>query len=77
MLQWHKHGPTAHWMTHVWLVEDPVDAFATCAPFRAFSFEGKFDYQPYTIDAQVDSPCSDSAPSEQVAQSQGGDLQAP
>ena len=62
MIQWHKHGPTAHWMTHVWLVNDPVEAFATCAPFNAFAREGPFTYQPYTIDAQVDPPCADSIP---------------
>jgi hypothetical protein len=76
MLQWHKHGPTAHWMTHVWLVKDPVEAFATCAPFNAFAREGQFAYQDYVIDAQVDAPCSDSAPDEQLS-SQPGIDQAP
>jgi hypothetical protein len=76
LLQWHKHGPTANWMTHVWLVNDPVSAFATCAPFKAFEADGMFDYQSYVIDAQVDSPCSDSAPEDQVdAQNTAG--QAP
>lgn len=69
MLQWHKHGPTASWMTHIWLVSDPVSAFATCAPFPAFNAAGKFPYEPYIVDAQVDNPCSDSAPPEEIAQS--------
>lgn len=60
LLQWHKHGPTAHWMTHLWLVDDPVQAFATCVPFNAFAAKGMFTYQPYIVDAQVDTPCSDS-----------------
>lgn len=77
MLQWHKHGPTAHWMTHVWLVADPISAFATCAPFPAFQAAGLFAYEPYVIDAQVDSPCSDSAPTDQVAQSPTSLDQAP
>lgn len=72
MLQWHKHGPTAHWMTHVWLdVPDPVDAFATCAPFNAFQRSNVLEYQPYTIDAQIDAPCSDSVPLGQAPPTQG------
>lgn len=62
MLQWHKHGRDANWMTHVWLVDDPVAAFATCAPFPAFAAQGLFTYEDYLIDAQVDTPCSDSVP---------------
>jgi hypothetical protein len=62
MIQWHKHGPTASWMMHVWLVADPINAFATCAPFPAFAAAGMFTYEPYLIDAHVDNPCSDSAP---------------
>lgn len=65
MLQWHKHGPTADWMTHVWLVPDPVDAFATCAPFNAYQRAGLFAFEDYVIDAQVDRPCSDSMPAGQ------------
>jgi hypothetical protein len=68
MLQWHKHGPTANWMTHVWLVSDPVEAFATCAPMNAFQRAGMFEYESYVIDAQVDAPCSDSVPIDQAAQ---------
>ena len=72
MLQWHKHGPTAHWMTHVWLgVRDPVNAFATCAPFNAFQTDGILDYQAYTIDAQIDAPCSDSTELQQQPPTQG------
>jgi hypothetical protein len=76
MLQWHKHGPKAHWMTHLWLVPDPVAAFATCVPFNAFASIGMFAYQPYTIDAQVDSPCSDSF-SAQTTPPDAGSQQAP
>lgn len=76
MLQWHKHGPKANWMTHVWLVNDPVSAFATCAPFPAFAADGMFTYQPYLIDAQADTPCSDSAPRDEAA-SQDTANQAP
>lgn len=77
LIQWHKHGPTAHWMTHLWLVDDPVSAYATCAPFNAFVARGMFDYEPYVVDAKVDSPCSDSAAPEDLAQSQGDDDVAP
>ena len=63
-------------MTHVWLVPDPVSTFATCVPFPAFAREGLFTYQPYNVDTQVDTPCSDSASPEQVAQSTGGDAGA-
>lgn len=66
MIQWHKHGPTASWMTHIWMVPNAIQAFATCAPFPAFAFAGIFSYEPYLIDAQVDRPCSDSAPPEQM-----------
>src|SRR3954454_5590796 len=62
LIQWHKHGPTATWMTHVWLVSDPVAAFATCAPFPAFAADGIFSYEPFRVDTMVDQPCSDSAP---------------
>lgn len=61
LLQWHKHGGTrtATWMTHVWMVRDPVAAFATCAPFRAFTAAGMFSYHDY-IEVPGDAPCSDT-----------------
>ena len=61
LMQWHKHGgtPTATWMTHVWMVRDPVAAFATCAPFRAFAAAGMFNYHPY-LAVPGDTPCSDT-----------------
>jgi hypothetical protein len=61
LIQWHKHGATrsATWMTHVWLVRDPVSAFASCAPFNAFAAEGKFSYHKY-IAVPGDQPCSDT-----------------
>jgi hypothetical protein len=77
LMQWHKHGPHANWMTHLWLVDDPVSAFATCVPFNAFARQGIFTYAPYMIDAQVDSPCSDSAAPDQVDQSVGTGDPAP
>lgn len=63
MMQWHRHSSskTATWMTHVWMVGDPVAALATCAPFPAFAASGLFNYEPYVIDARVDTPCSDFA----------------
>jgi hypothetical protein len=62
MIQWHKHGATrtATWMTHVWLVRDPIAAFATCAPFPAFTAAGMFAYHRY-IAVPGDQPCSDTA----------------
>jgi len=60
MIQWHKHGPTAAWMTHLWLVRDPLSAFATCAPFREFAAEARFSYEPYKHDETVNNPCSDT-----------------
>lgn len=60
LLQWHRHTRYANWMTHVWLVRDPVAAFATCAPFPAFAAEGSFLYEDFVIDAQIDTPCTDS-----------------
>lgn len=63
MLQWHKHGSrrTSNWMTHVWLVDDPVGAFATCAPFNMLAARRLLAYEPYVIDAPADRPCSDTA----------------
>lgn len=76
MVQWHKHGPKAPWMMHIWLVSDPVSAFAACAPFPAFNAAGMFPYEPYTVDASVDNPCSDSAPPQEVAQTDQSDAGA-
>jgi hypothetical protein len=64
-------------MTHVWLVKDPVSTFATCAPFPAFAAENIFRYETYNVDVQVDLPCSDSAPTDQVNGSTGAGEQAP
>lgn len=64
IIQWHRHGRDATWMTHVWLVPDPTAALATCAPFRAFEGVGAFSYEPFAIDARIDTPCSDSVPAE-------------
>jgi hypothetical protein len=61
MIQWHKHGATrtATWMTHVWLVRDPLAAFATCAPFNAFARAGMFTYHDY-VAVPGDQPCKDT-----------------
>ena len=61
LLQWHKHGATrgATWMSHVWLVRDPLAAFASCVPFPAFAAEGILRYRPYQA-APGDEPCSDT-----------------
>jgi hypothetical protein len=61
LVQWHKHGATrtATWMTHVWMVRDPVSAFASCAPFRTFAEAGMFSYHRY-IAVPGDAPCSDT-----------------
>lgn len=60
ILQWHKHQAASNWMTHIWLVPDPVSAFAACAPFPAFAAAGSFVYEPFRLDAEVDAPCSDT-----------------
>jgi hypothetical protein len=60
LLQWHKHGPDATWMTHLWMVPDVRAAFATCLPFNAFARFSIFSFEPYTPDAHIDDPCSDS-----------------
>jgi hypothetical protein len=60
MIQWHKHGSTATWMTHVWFVSPPTAAFAACAPFPAFAARGAFTYLPYQSDIPIDEPCPDT-----------------
>jgi hypothetical protein len=60
LLQWHEHGPDATWMTHLWMVPDVRAAFATCVPFNAFARFSIFSFEPYTPDAHIDDPCSDS-----------------
>lgn len=77
MLQWHKHGPASGtWMSHVWLVPNAIQAFATCAPFPAFASSGAFTYEPFLIDAQADSPCSDSAPKQELDAQESADQPA-
>jgi len=70
MIQWHRHATTktATWMAHIWLVTDPLSAFATCAPFRAFTADRTLRYEPYVVDAPPDKPCSDSTPAAPAAQ---------
>lgn len=76
MIQWHKHGggPQATWMTHVWMIIDPLAAWATCAPFPAFESKRMFTFEPYVVDAGTDRPCADTyaTPEEQQAQAAVG-----
>jgi len=58
LIQWHKHAPTATWMTHLWLVPDIRQAWATCAPFSAFEALGKFSYETFATSLHLDMPCS-------------------
>jgi hypothetical protein len=60
LLQWHKHGPDATWMTHVWMVPDPHGAFATCMPFPSFERFSILRFEPYKPDVHIDAPCSDA-----------------
>jgi hypothetical protein len=59
LIQWHIHGGHGTWMTHVWLVPDPVAAFATCVPFPALGDAG-ISYEPYGVDIPIDGPCPDT-----------------
>jgi hypothetical protein len=61
LIQWHKHGSDATWMTHIWLVRDPVAAFAACAPFNALHAAGLATYVPYSDFLPIDQPCPDTA----------------
>lgn len=62
LIQWHRHGTTktANWMTHLWLVPDLHDAWATCAPFRAFEAAGMFRFEAFPWIPET-KPCSDTA----------------
>jgi hypothetical protein len=60
MIQWHKHGSDGTWMTHIWFVNDPVAAFAACAPFPAFERAGWFSYEYFRVDIPIDQPCKDT-----------------
>jgi hypothetical protein len=60
LMQWHRHGATAAWMVHVWLVPDVRAAFATCVSFQAFERFSIFSYERYKPDAMPDLPCSDT-----------------
>jgi hypothetical protein len=56
---WHRHDPTAGWMTHVWLTDDPAATFAQCAPFAALGARNPaLVYEPYEPDIPgLDEPC--------------------
>lgn len=58
LIQWHKHAPRATWMSHLWLVPDIRDAWATCAPFSAFQALGLFSYETFATSLHLDMPCS-------------------
>ncbi|MEJ7784590.1 MAG: hypothetical protein WKF96_07285 [Solirubrobacteraceae bacterium] len=61
LIQWHKHSttPTANWMTHLWLTPNVRDAWATCAPWRAWEAAGMFTYEPHHWIMET-KPCSDT-----------------
>lgn len=61
LIQWHKHGArrTSNWMTHLWLVPDMRDAWATCSPFRAYEAAGVLTYEPFRWIPET-RPCSDT-----------------
>jgi hypothetical protein len=59
-LQWHKHGTKGDWMAHVWIVPNTRSALATCAPFNSFKKYGRFAFEPFRKDVNVDRPCSDT-----------------
>lgn len=61
LIRWHKHGGkrTSHWMTHLWLVPDLRDAWATCSPFRAYEAAGLFAYEPFAWIPET-RPCTDT-----------------
>jgi hypothetical protein len=60
ILGWHRHDPTAGWMTHVWLTGDVRTAFAQCAPFAALSAHNPaLVHEPYEPDIpSLDEPCA-------------------
>jgi hypothetical protein len=62
MLMWHRHGPNATWMTHVWLTNGLREALARCAPINALSQYRHITFQSYHVDADIGLPCSDTAP---------------
>jgi hypothetical protein len=57
---WHRHDPTAGWMTHPWLTGDLRTAFAQCAPFAALSAHNPaLVFEPYKADIpSLDEPCA-------------------
>jgi hypothetical protein len=59
ILQWHRHNaiPRATWMTHVWLVRDLPDAFATCAPMPALARDLGIRDEPYPRGSHRLTPC--------------------
>lgn len=61
LLQWHRHGRKATWMTHVWLVPRTRDAFATCAPWPALKAEYGLTRVAYRA-IKPDRPCPEQAP---------------
>jgi hypothetical protein len=62
LMQWHRHGVTPNylWMSHLWLVRDPVSAWSNCAPFNAFTEEGLFEYEKPAFYAAHSDACSDT-----------------
>jgi hypothetical protein len=62
LVMWHRHAPRSNWMTHLWLTSGLREALARCAPINALAQFRHLTFQPYHIDAEVDQPCSDTAP---------------
>jgi hypothetical protein len=60
LVQWHKHGHHSGWMTHDWLVKNPVSAWATCIPWRALEAEGIATYERYRLNIHNSAPCPDT-----------------
>jgi hypothetical protein len=58
LIQWHRHGIRATWMTHLWLLERTREAFATCAPLHALETSLGIHPVPYRHAIHALMPCS-------------------
>jgi hypothetical protein len=59
LLMWHRHNGTgtASWMTHVWLLRDVREGFATCAPAMALERDLGIHLEPYRSHVTT-TPCT-------------------
>lgn len=71
LLQWHRHGPTGTWMTHVWLTHDLRSGFARCVPFEQLAQTRAVTEAPYKPDVPEDSPCKAVGSTEPSPASEG------